>query len=82
MEKKLREITDYSVVVGGPGGVLGDSFLCPELFEAMDKINLVIRDENQHRPWDTLKVLALFLLGAQEIIGRTAADLLGVPDLS
>jgi len=77
----------FSVVVGGPDGVQGDSFLCPELFEAMDKINLTIRDvdyhnDSQYMPWDTLKVLASFLLGAQEIIGRTAADLLGVPDLS
>jgi len=80
-------VRNFSVVVGTPGPILGDSFHCPELFEAMDKINLAIRDvdyynENQYRPWDTLKVLAIFLMGAKDIIGRTAADLLGVPDLS
>jgi len=75
-------VRNFSVVVGTPGPILGDSFHRAELFEAMDKINLVIRDENQHRPWDTLKVLAIFLMGANDLIGRAVADLLGVPDLS
>jgi len=87
---QFRVDARFCALLGTPGTLAGEAFINSlELIEVVEKINrrtmITIVDHNDwttFRPWDTLKVLIIFLHGSQHIVGRSIADLLGVSELS
>jgi len=86
---QFRVDARFYALLGTPGNLWDESFSSSEeLIEIMERINrstMISRgdhkDWNIFRPWDTLKVLAIFLLGSAHNFGRSIADLLGVSEL-
>jgi len=86
---QFRVDARFYALFGMPGTLTDNAFTYGlELIEIIEKINRRTmithsdyKDWKTFRPWDTFKVLAIFLVGSAHNFGRSIADMLGVSEL-